>query len=92
MSVAGRLAKMTTPKNQNTMGKNLLLYNDASFEIERWKAENDRIAAEQMLLHSQREAELAKKRLEAEENRKKAIQLQKQSDKDNRKAAQERAR
>ena len=45
-----------------------------------------------MLIHSQREAELAKKRLEAQETKKQALLLQKQTDKNNKKAEQERIR
>ena len=101
LSVAKRLASLNTPtnilhipiNNKNThLTTTGLIYDDESFQIERQRAERDRIAAEQMLLHSQREAELAKQRLEAEETRKKAIQLQKETQKDNRKAEQERAR
>ena len=89
LSVAGRLTMLPTPTiTHNTP----YLFNDESFQIENRRAERDREAAEQMLLHSQREAELAKIRLQAEETKRKTMALQKQADRDNKKAEQERAR
>ena len=91
VSVARRLANQNTPMSTPSCLKPLL-FNDESFETERRKADRENQAAQQMLIHTQREAELAKTRREAEETRKKAIQLQKQVNRDNKKAAQDKAR
>ena len=95
ISVASCLTALTSPDNSihsQTDNININLLNDNSFEIERKRVERESEATEQMLIHSKREAELAKKKLKAEEKHRYTIQLQKQADRDNKKAAAERAR
>ena len=89
-TVASRLTAMTPPAP--TTNYPALLYNDSLFQAETERADREREAARQMLLHTQREAELAKKRLVAEEDKKKILQLKKQAMKDNKRADLEKAR
>ena len=89
MSVATRLTYMIPPTINNS---ELFLSDNNSFIPEKEKTARDREAARQMLLHSQCEAELTKQQLQAEADRKQARMLQKQTDKDNKKATAERAK
>ena len=88
VSVAKRLTGLPAPSFSRTPP----LVNDYNFITENEKADREMEIARQQLLQSQREAQLAKKRREAEETKRKTLLLQKQTEKDNKKAAQERAR
>ena len=90
MSVARRLSTLPSPRFNNTLL--LPLFNDDIFNAESEKADRNREAAQQMLLHAQREAELAKKRREAQEAKNEVLTLQKQMQKDNKKADQQKVR
>ena len=68
------------------------LANDILFTTEQQKAKEEKQAARELLLHHQREAEVAKLRLEAEEDRCKAFVLMQQTQKDNKKANQQKQR
>ena len=94
LSVASRLSSSVNANRQKQSNSsiNVSLFNDASFNAENRRAERDREAAEQMLIHSQREAELARKRREAQEAKRKAQLLQKQTEKENRRAEREQER
>ena len=91
-SVASRLTLSVnrTPSKPSQQFNPLL--SDPSFVAETEQADRDIEAARQMLMHSQREAELAKKQREAAETQRKTIMMQKQVEKDNRKTKQEKAR
>ena len=96
-TVAARLLSLPTPiksptktvrKSRSQPKQNLKpkLHDDELFIIESRKADQELENARRLLLHSEREAELASRRLEAEELRKKSIQAQKQADRTNKKA------
>ena len=94
-SVASRLLglSLSTPTNRTNKGKkkqNPILHDDDLFDIDSQKADRELKEAQQ--LHSEREAELARHRLEAEELWKRSIQVQKQVAKDNKKAEQSNTR
>ena len=63
------------------------LANDEIFEIERQKAEEERVKAEAMLAHTEREAQIIRERMAAEVSRKKANALIQQNLKNSKKTA-----
>ena len=93
-SVATRLIlQNSTKKDKGRVKINQgRLHDDDEFFAENEKAELELNNAKQMLIQSQRQAELAKKRLEAEEIRKQSLQVKKKAERDNKKADQEHAR
>ena len=72
LTVTAKLLHMATPIN-TPRTEPVPLYNQERLFLEREKASRDVEAAKQMLLHSQREAELAKKRLQEQEAKCKAV-------------------
>ena len=91
ISVADRLYMLPTPIKVGT-GNTPPLAIDSNYISETKKAEKQATAAKEMLLHAQREAELAKRRLEAEEMRRQTLTLQKEADRTNKKAEMEKIR
>ena len=93
-SVATRVSSWPSPTvscNSREFAQDL--FNDESFAAESLKVEQQMEKANRLLIQNERRAELAKKKLQAEETIKKAMSLQKQADKDSRKAtAQEKSR
>ena len=88
MSVARRLHLMQSPTSSVTQN----ITHDSILVAENDKVEQEVQAARDELLKAQQEASMAKKRLEAEEARRKALMLRKQIKHDTKKVKQERAR
>ena len=91
VSVADRLYMLPTPIKSKTATTPPLAI-ETNYIAESRRADKDETAAKEMLLHAQREAELAKRRLAAEEMRRKTMALQKEADRTNKKAEQEKVR
>ena len=87
-TVAHRLHMLPSPTFSHPMPK----IDDDRFIVETQKVDSEMREATEELKIVEWEAEMAKRRLAAEETRRKTLQIQKQAEWDQRKAAQERAR
>ena len=96
-TVANRVKQWPSPSMLNNSNASITSSyannGESIFQIEYDRADRDANAAREMLAHAEREAQIVKKRVQAESARKKAEQIRKQTEKDKKKVeAGEKAR